>query len=69
MAGLSPFHFDVRPQHLRYWAKDGVHTTPMATYLLLGGGIAIAVLLAFGSIFQSWREEKRRDIADRANEK
>jgi len=41
----------------------------MATYLLLGGGIAIAVLLAFGSIFQSWREEKQRDIANRANEK
>ena len=37
----------------------------MATYLLLAGGIAIAVLMALTSIVQSRREEKRREAADR----
>jgi hypothetical protein len=37
----------------------------MATYLLLAGGITIAVLMALTSIVQSWYEEKRREAAAR----
>jgi len=38
----------------------------MATYIVLGTGIGIAVLMALASIVQSMREERRRNAREAA---